>query len=200
MRSFVTKITGAAAVLAGAAAAQEFRVVGSVYNGVPGEIYTYRTWYGDGNLYVGPHIPASVQTALNFTSKLDSHLCSPDEDNEVDLVMCDKSPTGPVPPPTSLSVPCLPPRSMISPRAPSSPSTTRRVPPTPSSSPTTPRPWAPTTSPSGSDTAPSSCLRTRPALLTPRRTFISRRRSSLGPRSLPGGPLDSPRMVFRLST
>lgn len=69
MRSFVSKIAGAAAVFAGAATAQEFRVVGSVYTGTPGEIYTYRTWYGDSNLYVGPRVPASVENALNFTSE-----------------------------------------------------------------------------------------------------------------------------------
>jgi hypothetical protein len=69
MRSLASKIAGAAAVLAGAASAQEFRVVGSIYTGVPGEIYTYRAWYGDSNLYVGPRVPASVGNALNFTSK-----------------------------------------------------------------------------------------------------------------------------------
>ncbi|KAH7305917.1 hypothetical protein B0I35DRAFT_110207 [Stachybotrys elegans] len=63
-----------AAVMAGAASAQSFRITAQVYNGVPGEIYESRTWYADGNLYVGPIVPQSVQTSANFTRK---HLCPP---------------------------------------------------------------------------------------------------------------------------
>lgn len=65
MRSFAV---GAAALLAGVANAQNFRVTAWVVE-VPGEKYwEQRVWYGDGNLYVGAHVPASVQNALNFTS------------------------------------------------------------------------------------------------------------------------------------
>lgn len=68
MRSFISQVSSTAVVLAAVAAAQNFRVVGQIYSGTPGDTYTYRTWYGDGNLFVGPKIPASLENTLNFTS------------------------------------------------------------------------------------------------------------------------------------
>lgn len=62
-------IAGLVVAMAGAAQAQNFRVIGSIYTGTPGEIYTYRAWYGDGNMYIGPHVPASIENPLNFTSE-----------------------------------------------------------------------------------------------------------------------------------
>lgn len=57
-----------AALLASTVAAQNFRVIGQIYSGTPGETYNYRTWYGDGNMYIGPKIPANLENTLNFTS------------------------------------------------------------------------------------------------------------------------------------
>lgn len=70
MVSFTSKLTGAAVLLAGVTSAQNFRVVASIYTGTPGEIYEHRAWYGDGNMYIGPHIPSSIENPLNFTSEL----------------------------------------------------------------------------------------------------------------------------------
>ncbi|KAI9903687.1 hypothetical protein N3K66_000216 [Trichothecium roseum] len=61
------KISGAATLLAGLASAQNFRVVGEVYNGTPGDIWSLRTYYADGEVYMGQVIPDEVTTALNYT-------------------------------------------------------------------------------------------------------------------------------------
>lgn len=64
MVSFTTKVAGATALLAGAVSAQNFRVVAE-----PG----WRTWYGDGNMYVGARIPESLENTLNYTSEIIPH-------------------------------------------------------------------------------------------------------------------------------
>lgn len=69
MQSSIKKFMAVGAALVAGANSQNFRVVGEVYNGTPGSTIKYRTWYGDGNVYVGPHIPEGIQNALNFTSK-----------------------------------------------------------------------------------------------------------------------------------
>lgn len=69
MVSFTTKVAGATALLAGAASAQNFRVMATHYKGTPGETIEWRTWYGDGNMYSGPHIPESLENTLNYTSE-----------------------------------------------------------------------------------------------------------------------------------
>ncbi|CAI6090064.1 unnamed protein product [Clonostachys chloroleuca] len=92
MPSIFKKAMAAGAVFSAAASAQNFRVVGQLYTGTPGETITYRTWYGDGNLYVGPKVPASVSNALNFTI--------PDWTGTQPQVL-----VGPVPPATSEDLP-----------------------------------------------------------------------------------------------
>jgi hypothetical protein len=69
MVSFTSKVAGATALLAGAVSAQNFRVVATHYTGTPGETFEWRTWYGDGNMYIGPHIPESLENTLNYTSE-----------------------------------------------------------------------------------------------------------------------------------
>lgn len=61
----VTKIVGVAALLASVAHAQNFRVVASFNTGLT---TNYRAWYGDGHMYIGPWVPASLENTLNFTS------------------------------------------------------------------------------------------------------------------------------------
>ncbi|KFA60135.1 hypothetical protein S40285_10849 [Stachybotrys chlorohalonatus IBT 40285] len=56
-----------AILMAGVASAQNFRVVADILSSIPGQGSQSRTWYGDGNLYVGPFVPATVTNALNFT-------------------------------------------------------------------------------------------------------------------------------------
>lgn len=58
--------------LATVVAAQKFNI--SALYAENGKIYQMRAWYGDGNLYVGPRIPAGIQNAFNITSKF-----APDE-------------------------------------------------------------------------------------------------------------------------
>lgn len=70
------KVSGAAALLAGLASAQNFRVVGEVYNGTPGDIWSLRTYYADGEVYMGQVIPDEVTTSLNYTST-STHLHTP---------------------------------------------------------------------------------------------------------------------------
>ena len=70
----LSKISGATALLAGLASAQNFRVVGEVYNGTPGDIWSLRTYYADGEMYMGPIVPAEVSNALNYSSKWPSSL------------------------------------------------------------------------------------------------------------------------------
>ncbi|KAI9166439.1 hypothetical protein HJFPF1_02541 [Paramyrothecium foliicola] len=55
-------IVAAALATASTAAAQNFRVVANF-----GGNSQVRTWYGDGNLYVGALVPEGLEKALNFT-------------------------------------------------------------------------------------------------------------------------------------
>ncbi|KAK9772761.1 hypothetical protein AB5N19_14228 [Seiridium cardinale] len=66
MHSSILRAAAACLALAGAALA------GTPYNltvnyKVDNVDHFDRVWYGDGNLYIGTNIPASIQTAFNFT-------------------------------------------------------------------------------------------------------------------------------------
>jgi hypothetical protein len=66
MQSFLSTLAAATA-FAAVSSAQTFNVIGQIYTGTPGETYSYRTWYGDGNMYIGTHVPEDVESAFNFT-------------------------------------------------------------------------------------------------------------------------------------
>ncbi|RYP51070.1 hypothetical protein DL768_003514 [Monosporascus sp. mg162] len=65
MGSFMNRFAGLSALFAAAVYAQDFNISTQYHEG--GQLLNSRVWYGDGNLYVGAKVPASIQTAFNIT-------------------------------------------------------------------------------------------------------------------------------------
>ncbi|RYO74642.1 hypothetical protein DL764_010795 [Monosporascus ibericus] len=76
MGSLLNRFAGLPALFAAAVYARDFNVSTQYHEG--GQLFNSRVWYGDGNLYVGAKVPASVQTTFNITMPVKSGVQLPD--------------------------------------------------------------------------------------------------------------------------